>query len=174
MRVRRRLVVATVVLASMGTAIVSEAHAAAPPALSADHAPAVINSSYGGGDFGRWIVDPFDLPAYRYTINEIKSPMAEQAELAGATRAQHQVGNDHIKGMAYNDGYTEFWSQDRLSQWANLYQPASHHYAGGYGYLNIDGHLSARSTSTGRRTRHSRARSASGTTGGRWRSTASA
>ena len=48
-------------------------------------------------------------------------------------------GDDHIKGMAYNDGYTELWSQDLLAQWANDYEPQSRHYAGGYGYLNLDG-----------------------------------
>ncbi len=41
--------------------------------------------------------------------------------------------------MAYNDGYTELWSQDLLAQWANLYQPQSRHYTGGYGYLNVGG-----------------------------------
>jgi hypothetical protein len=113
--------------------------AAGPAPLSADHQAAQIDSSYGSGDFGRWIVDPFDLPAFRYTVNEATSPIARQPELAGATHAQHQLGNDNIKGMAYNDGYTVLWSQARLSQWANYYQPASKHFSGGYGYLNVDG-----------------------------------
>jgi hypothetical protein len=117
----------------------ASAEAAGPPPLWAGHWPAPIHSSYGSGDFGRWIVDPFGLPAFRYTIDQLRSRLAAQPELAGAKRAQHQVGNDHIKGMAWNGGYTEFWSQDRLSQWANLYQPSNRHYAGGYGYLNIDG-----------------------------------
>ena len=41
--------------------------------------------------------------------------------------------------MAYNDGYTSSGARTACSQWANLYQPASRHYAGGYGYLNVDG-----------------------------------
>src|SRR6202035_4394337 len=139
MKARRLLLIVALALPATGMASASAAQAAGPPPLSADRAPAAVNSSYGSGDFGRWIVDPFDLPAYRYTVNELRSPMAKQPEVAGATRAQHQVGNDHIKGMAWNDGYTEFWSQDRLSQWANLYQPSSRHYAGGYGYMNVDG-----------------------------------
>ncbi len=120
-------------------ALTSAAQAAGPPPLSADRSPARVNSSYGSGDFGFWKIDPFGLPAYRYVIDEATDPIAKQPELAGGTQAQHQVGNDHIKGMAWNDGYTELWSQDRLSQWANLYQPASRHFAGGYGYLNVDG-----------------------------------
>jgi hypothetical protein len=137
---RTALVLASLLAAAPAAQAAPASRAAAPAPLSADRAPAIIASSYGSGDFGRWIVDRFDLPAFRYVINEVTSPMARQPELAGATRAQHQVGNDHIKGMAWNDGYTEFWSQDRLSQWANLYQASSRHYAGGYGYLNINGH----------------------------------
>ncbi|MFL5822183.1 MAG: GH36-type glycosyl hydrolase domain-containing protein [Solirubrobacteraceae bacterium] len=138
MRVRSAALAVVVLLAAGSTA-----QAAGPAPLSADHAPAIVNSSYGSGDFGRWLVDPFDLPAFRYRINEARAPMAAQPELAGGRQAQHQVGNDHIKGMAWNDGYTELWSQDRLSQWANLYQASSNHFAGGYGYLNVDGRPSS-------------------------------
>ena len=107
-------------------------------AAAADAAPSIA-SSYGNGSFGRWRVDAFGLPFYLYTADEQTDPAARQPELDNATRAQHELGNDHIKGMAFNDGYTELWSQDLLAQWANLYQPQSRHYAGGYGYLNVDG-----------------------------------
>jgi len=111
----------------------------APPALSADNSPVNLSSKYGSGHFGSWFVDGFGLPAFRYQIDEQSDPRAQQPELAGGTEAQHQVGNDHIVAAAFNHGYTELWSQDRLMQWANLYQPQSQHYAGGYGYLNTDG-----------------------------------
>ena len=110
-----------------------------PAPLSADTSPADIASTYGSGSFGHWQVDSFGLPAFDYAADEATDPNAKQPELAGGTAAQHQLGNDHIKGMAYNDGYTEFWSQDRLSQWANLYQASSDHFAGGWGYLNVGG-----------------------------------
>ena len=110
----------------------------APPALSPDSSSSIA-SSYGSGSFGRWGVDAFGLPMYRYTADEQRDPNARQVELDGATRAQHELGNDHIKGMAYNDGYTLLWSQDRLAQWANLYQAQSRHYSGGFGYLNVGG-----------------------------------
>lgn len=130
----------SIFLAALTALLVApSANAAGPPPLSGEHSVPSIASTYGSGDFGRWTTDGFGLPAYRYAIDEVHSPMADQPELAGATQAQHQLGNDHIKGMAWNDGYTELWSQDRLSQWANLYQASSRHYAGGYGYLNIDG-----------------------------------
>jgi hypothetical protein len=111
----------------------------APDPLSADDTPANVSSTYGSGHFGSWLVDGFGLPAFRYDVDELADPRAQQPELAGGTEAQHQVGNDHIVAAAFNHGYTELWSQDRLSQWANRYQPDSRHYAGGYGYLNVGG-----------------------------------
>ena len=80
---------------------------AAPPPLSQDHRPAAVDSAYGSGSFGRWGVDEWGLPRFRYEIDETTDPRAKQPELAGGTLAQHQVGNDHIKGMAYNDGFTQ-------------------------------------------------------------------
>src|SRR6185369_8216879 len=66
-------------------------------------------------------------------------PRAQQPELGGGTEAQHQVGNDHIVAAAFNHGYTQLWSQDRLQQWANRWDPANRHYAGGFGWLLVDG-----------------------------------
>ena len=64
-------------------------------------------------------------------------PRAQQPELAGGTEAQHQVGNDSIVAAAFNHGYTQLWSQDRLQQWANRWdQPETRHYAGGFGWLH--------------------------------------
>jgi len=114
---------------------------AAPAPMSADTTPADINSTYGSGHFGRWEVDQWGLPAYQYTDDELTDPDARQPELDGSTAAQHQLGNDNIKGMAFNDGYIQFWSQDLMAQWANLYQPSDRHYAGGYGYLNVGGKI---------------------------------
>ncbi len=136
----RRLVAAVAIV--VGAALqagVADAAAPAPPPLSADHSLADISSTYGSGHFGQWGVDQWGLPVYHYTDDELTDPDAAQPELAGGTQAQHQVGNDNIKGMAFNDGYTQLWSQALLSQWANIYQPADNHYAGGYGYLNVGG-----------------------------------
>lgn len=117
------------------------AHGAPPPFLSRDSSPSKADSSYGGGHFGGWSTDRFGLPSYRYDIDEAHDPRAKQPELAGGTQAQHQVGNDHLMADAFNDGYMQLWSQDRLSQWANLWQPASKHFSGGYGYLKVDGRV---------------------------------
>jgi hypothetical protein len=98
-----------------------------------------VSSTYGSGDFGRWSVDQFGLPAYRYTIDQNSDPIARQAELAGGNDAWSQVGNDRVKADAFNHGYTELWSQDRLMQWINALDPAKRHVGGGFGYLNVDG-----------------------------------
>ena len=117
--------------------------AVAPPPLSADHSAVNVGSTYGSGSFGSWQVDNFGLPSYRYDIDEARDPKAKQPELAGGTQAQHQVGNDHLMADAFNDGYVQLWSQDRLSQWANLWQPQNQHFSGGYGYLNVDGKVAS-------------------------------
>jgi glycosyl hydrolase family 36/glycosyl transferase family 36 len=100
-----------------------------------------LASSYGSGHLGRWETDALGLPRFRYDVDETTDPRAKQPELAGGTLAQHQLGNDHIVANAYNDGYTQLWSQDREPQWANLYQAGSRHYGGGYGYLNVGGRV---------------------------------
>src|SRR4051812_13807887 len=123
-------------------AVPAVATAAAPPLLSKDSSPVRVDSSYGNGHFGSWLVDEFGLPAFRYSLDEAADPRAKQPEIyrrTDTTDAWHQVGNDHLHANAYNHGYLELWSQDRLMQWANKYDAANRHYAGGYGYLNVGG-----------------------------------
>ncbi|MEA2399159.1 MAG: cellobiose phosphorylase, partial [Thermoleophilaceae bacterium] len=67
------------------------------------------------------------------------APQAKQPEIAGRTDAWHQVGNDHVIADAFNHGYTQLWSQDRRWEWTNFYQASGKHFAGGYGYLRVDG-----------------------------------
>ena len=112
---------------------------AAPPLLSHEKGSPSIASSYGSGDFGRWIVDSQGLPAYRYETEELTNPNAAQAELSGNVDAWSQIGNDHIVADASNHGYTQLWSQDRLYQWMNYYEPENEHFSGGFGYLNAGG-----------------------------------
>ncbi len=109
-----------------------------PLRLSTDTSGVAIDSCYGSGVFGQWVPDDYNLPGYRYDIDEETDPRAQQPELLGNNMAQLQLGNTRAKAYAYNHGYTQFWSQDRNYQWANLYQADQQHYAGGYGYL-LDG-----------------------------------
>src|SRR3954452_19552805 len=131
----RRLAALLVTLAYAGAALAARA----PARLSDDHGAPDVDSTYGSGNFGTWLVDGFALPAFRYDADELIDARARQPELGGGTDAQHQVGNDHIVAAAFNHGYTQLWSQDRLSQWANRWDPATQHYAGGFGWLLVDG-----------------------------------
>ena len=94
-----------------------------------------IDSTSGSGAFGRWRVDGFGLPLYRYTLDQTRSPIARQPEIQGRTDAWHQLGNEHAIALASNDGFAQLWSQDRRYQWANRYRADARQYGGGFGYL---------------------------------------
>ena len=111
--------------------------AAAAGGLSAKTSRVDVTSQRGSGAFGKWTVDRFGLPSYRYAIDEETDPDAAQPELGGRTDAWHQLGNDHIVADAFNHGYVQLWSQDRRYQWTNLYEPGAGHLAGGFGYLRL-------------------------------------
>ena len=94
-----------------------------------------IRSTSGSGAFGRWAVDGAGLPIYRYTLDQARAPFARQPELLGRTDAWHQIGNERAIATASNDGQVQLWSQDRLYQWANRYDPDARQLAGGFGWL---------------------------------------
>jgi hypothetical protein len=131
----------TVTLAAALALAAAPAAHAAPAALSSERSAPEISSTYGSGAFGVWTVDSHKLPAYRYEIDQLTSPIAPQPELSGNVNAWSQVGNDHVVADASNHGYTQLWSQDRLYQWTNYYDAAHSHYAGGFGYLNLGGRV---------------------------------
>jgi hypothetical protein len=146
-----------VLLALGAAAWPAGAVASAPPPLPAGGAMANLRSAHGSGSLGRWEVDRFGLPAFRYLVDERTDPRARQPELQGSTAAQHQVGNDRIVAAAFNHGYTQLWSQERRGQWANRYDEATRHYAGGFGWLRTGGrtlstlHLDRPAGTTGER-----------------------
>jgi hypothetical protein len=132
----------TAVIAAVFLAAAQGAGAATPPPLKLNGKPRVSTAStFGSGVFGRWSVDRFGLPSYRYTIDEHSAPEARQPEMNGSVDAWHQVGNDHVVANAYNHGYVQLWSQDRRYQWINRYQADRNSFAGGYGYMNVDGEV---------------------------------
>ena len=91
-----RLAAAVLIVAAAIAAVLAPSALAAPPPLSADHSPVDTASSYGSGSFGQWTVDGFGLPAYRYDVDELTSPIARQTELSGSVDAGSQVGNDRV------------------------------------------------------------------------------
>ncbi len=139
--VQRSVVALLAALAAAAALACPPGARAAPRLLSKQKGSPAIDSSYGSGDFGQWTVGQSGLPAYRYETEELTSPIAPQAELSGNVDAWSQVGNDRVVADASNHGYTQLWSQDRLYQWTNYYDPEHEHYAGGFGYLNVDGRV---------------------------------
>lgn len=128
---------------SLPGAIITEPLAAsdraAPARLSAEDTRVDIAASEGGGIFGNWTVDRYGLPAYDYTLDQTNDSRGARADLRDRRDAWHQLGNDAIIANAYNEGYTQLWSQQRMYQWTNIYDESRRHYAGGYGYLHLGG-----------------------------------
>jgi hypothetical protein len=140
-RMKRAALLATALLAAVQPAgAAARAPTRSAPPLSRDTARVDISSTFGSGSFGSWYVDPLGLPAYRYTIDEQTASHAAQPELAGSRAAWHQLGNDHVVADAFNDGYAQLWSQDKMYQWTNEYASSSDHFSGGYGYFDLAGH----------------------------------
>ncbi len=72
------------VLASL--ALASPAAAAAPGPLLFGSPRVSVDSASGSGAFGRWSVDRFGLPVYRYTLDQARAPFARQPEILAAPR----------------------------------------------------------------------------------------
>ena len=126
-------------VAALAAATFPAVAAGSPAPLSAEHSAPSISSTYGSGAFGQWTTDRWGLPAYRYEIDEQTNPVAAQPELSGSNDGWSQLGNDRVVADAFNHGYVQLWSQDRLYQWTNYYDASHDHFAGGYGYLNVGG-----------------------------------
>ncbi|MGQ9683144.1 MAG: hypothetical protein ACUVX9_11440 [Anaerolineae bacterium] len=99
-------------------------------------------SPYGDGHFGHWITDEAGLPAYEYTCDHARDPAAEYRTHAGPSRDHyHLLGNLRAKALAHNEGYIEVFSPDTLGCWLNRYAPQRRAYAGGFGYIRLDGQV---------------------------------
>jgi Glycosyl hydrolase 36 superfamily, catalytic domain/Glycosyltransferase family 36 len=101
----------------------------------------MTTKAFGSGNFGEWIVDEFDLPAYRYTCDQVKEPRAispTNPVWRAPTDHSHQVGNDRLVAVASNYGYIQVRQDEGGPKFLNDYDPHHNHYAGGFGYL-IDG-----------------------------------
>jgi len=73
-------------------------------------------SPRGNGKFGRWILDSVGLPAYAYELDQYKeAKIARYPNSEGVDRRDHwhQIGNDQVTALAYNDGIIEVFVADR-------------------------------------------------------------
>lgn len=80
----------------------------------------------GSGRFGSWSLDASGLPAYRYEMNHRRNPRAYYVNTEGSDRRDHwhQFGNDHITGLAGNDGVVQVYLADHGGVFLNRYVPA--------------------------------------------------
>lgn len=84
---------------------------------------AFTHSAYGSGVYGRWMVDEFGLPAYRYEMNQFEDDRAAYPVSEGAFRRDHwhQVGNERLTGLAANDGTVQVFVADRGGLFLNYF-----------------------------------------------------
>jgi hypothetical protein len=113
---------------------------AAPPEAPHTTGAAQVRGSkaYGSGYFGEWISDPYGLPAYRYTCNQITDPKAvspTHQEWRGATDQTHQVGNDRLVAAVSNFGYVQVRQDEGSPKFLNDFSPEHSHFGGGIGFL---------------------------------------
>ncbi len=123
-----------------GSLISSKLAAATDPGTwnSADLFNPSAGKAYGSGYFGEWIDDPFGMPAYRYTCNQIRDPKAVSPVdpiWRLPTDHTHQVGNDRLVAAVSNYGYVQVRQDEGSPKFLNDYYPEQHRYGGGIGFL---------------------------------------
>lgn len=94
--------------------------------------------AFGSGYFGEWIEDPFGLPAYRYTCDQITDPKAVSPvhkEWRSPTDHTHQVGNDRLVAAVSNYGYVQVRQDEGSPKFLNDYAPEKNYYGAGIGFL---------------------------------------
>lgn len=79
----------------------------------------------GHGVYGQWKLDPDKLPAYLYELNNRRDRLAYFANSQNLDRRDHwhQIGNDHVTGLAGNDGVVQVYLADRGGIFLNRYVP---------------------------------------------------
>ncbi len=95
----------------------------------------------GSGDFGFWRLDALGLPAYEYTLDQRTDPKAfyKHSRNKEPRTHTHQIGNDRINGIAYNEGYVELMSQERGVTYHNRFDERYRNYTGGFSLLEEEG-----------------------------------
>ena len=86
----------------------------------------------GNGNFGKWITDIDDLPAYDYTCDQNKNPIAKTPTTYGTSVDHfHQIGNDRITATAHNGGYIQVLDSSRGFQWLTYHNEKKSKFGGG-------------------------------------------
>lgn len=100
----------------------------------------LMKTNYGSGDFGTWMYDEYNLPAYNYQCNQYhipeKMPLVNKNSIWGDYRNHFsQIGNDRIIGLISNFGYVKIRQDEGSPKFLNEYNPKNNQYSGGFGYF---------------------------------------
>lgn len=93
---------------------------------------------YGSGSFGRWIVDEYGLPAYEYTLDQMKDDRALWWNSAQQERREHwhQLGNSRFSATANNDGVVQVFVEENGYKWLNYFNESEKNYSGGFAFID--------------------------------------
>ncbi len=92
----------------------------------------------GSGNFGRWIVDEYRLPAYEYTLNQEKDARALWWNSAQEERREHwhQIGNLRFSATANNDGVVQVFVEENGYKWLNYFNESEKNYSGAFAFID--------------------------------------
>lgn len=78
----------------------------------------------GSGIFGKWALDEYGLPAYRYTLDQWRDPRARYPNTENLNRRDHwhQIGNDRITALVSNEGFIQVVIGDRGGVFLNRFE----------------------------------------------------
>lgn len=123
---------------SLVAARLARANASSAAATAALLSQDVAANTYGSGHFGEWITDPFGMPAYRYTCNQVTDPRAvspTEKTWRLPTDHTHQVGNKRLIAAVSNYGYVQVRQDEGSPKFLNNYCPEKSRYGAGIGFL---------------------------------------
>ncbi len=92
--------------------------------------------------FGKWVTDEFDLPAFEYTLdqNHYDEPMPTASPIFNKVNDHYaQFGNDNIIGIPSNYGYVRIREDEGGPKFLNDYNESKNEYAGGFGFWKSEG-----------------------------------
>lgn len=114
-------------------------------AMAAAESPSVSSAKpYGSGHFGEWMTDDHGAPAYRYTCDQLRDPVAVAPTdliFRGATDQWHQIGNNRLVATASNFGYVQVRQDEGGPKFLNEYIPTEGEFGGGLGFLSDGQHV---------------------------------
>ncbi len=91
----------------------------------------------GNGNFGHWITDSYNLPAYNYTCNQYIEPIAKTPTTYGFSADHfHQIGNDRITATVHNGGYVQVLESNRGFQWLTYRNEKRKRFGGGIAFFS--------------------------------------